>query len=64
MVCGYLEDRFKDTVTDKTCEHPVQSDENHRTIGVIDHDVGMYPIEHFAKIDKGKKSEQNGREIG
>lgn len=44
MVCGYLEDRFKDTVTDKTCEHPVQSDENHRTIGVIDHDVGMKTI--------------------
>ena len=58
-----MEDRFEDTVSDKTCEDPVQSDEYHRTIGVVDDDFGAYPVEHLAEIDECKEPEENGREI-
>ena len=44
MVCSYVEDRFKDSVTDKTCQHPVQSDEYHGAIGVINDDFGTNAI--------------------
>ena len=39
-----MEDGIEDAVTDKTCEHPVQSDEYHRTIGVVDDDLGANAI--------------------
>ena len=39
-----MEDRFKDSVTDKTGEHPMQSDEYHRAIGVINDDFGTNAI--------------------
>ena len=63
MVSGYVKDWLEDAVTYKTGKHPVQSDEYHRTIGVVDDDFGAYPVEHLAEIDECKEPEENGREI-
>ena len=44
--------------------HPVKSDEHYCTVGVVDDDIGAYAVKHLAEIDKGKKPEEYGREIG
>jgi hypothetical protein len=40
-----MEDGFEDAVADKTNHHPVESDECHRTIGVVDDDLGSHAIQ-------------------
>lgn len=59
-----MEDRFEDAVADETGKHPVQSDKCHGAVGVVDNDVGVYPVQQFTEIDKGKQSEEDGREVG
>lgn len=63
MVRGKMKEGLENTVTDKTGKHPVQSDKYHCPIGVINHDIGTYPVEHLAEIDECKEPEENGREI-
>lgn len=64
MVRRNSEDRFEDTIADDAGKHPVQSDECHGTVGVVDNDVGVYSVQQFTEIDKGKQSEEDGREVG
>ena len=64
MVRRNSEDGFEDAVADDAGKHPVQSDECHGAIGVIDDDVRMDSIEHFTEVDEGKESEKDGREVG
>ena len=49
-----MEDRLEDAVADEAGKHPVQSDECHGAVGVVDNDVGVYSVQQFTEIDKGK----------
>jgi hypothetical protein len=58
-----MEEGFEDAITDKSYYHPMQTNEYHSAIGIVNDDVGMHPIQHFTEIDEGKQSEKNCREI-
>ena len=47
-----MEEGFQDAITDTTHYHPMHTDEYHRTIGVINYDVGMYSVYHLTEEDK------------
>ena len=64
MVRRNSEDGFEDAVADETGKHPVQSDKCHGAVGVVDNDVGVYSVQQFTEIDKGKQSEEDSREVG
>ena len=59
-----MEDGFQDAIAYRTHEHPVEPYKHHRTVGVIDDDVGAHPVEHLTEIDEGKESEEYCWEVG
>jgi hypothetical protein len=51
-----MEEGFEDAITDKSYYHPMQTNEYHSAVGIVDDDIGMDTVEQFAEIDEGKKS--------